>query len=266
MQITDRDVYLERLSKPLLEKLKISKFIPENARYILDVGCANGVVTRALAYIFPHISFLGIDIDEDFINRAKADPQNPTNLSFECTCLRDLLKRTQKYDSVVFCSVLHEFFTYGEGISSVLKALADAHELLNIGGDIIIRDMILREYTKEADLSVKRVVGKLFAKEFISKQVEDYEKFYGKLDNHFDINHLLLKYFYVENWGRELRENYVCVTFENYEKIFNLLGMKVQFEDSYLIEYLRSKWKEDFGFTGDELAFYKSTGFVVARK
>ena len=37
---------------------------------------------------------------------------------------------------VVFCSVLHEFYTYGEGISSVLKALADAHELLRPGGVI----------------------------------------------------------------------------------------------------------------------------------
>ena len=30
---------------------------------------------------------------------------------------------------MVFCSVLHEFYTYGEGISSVLKALAELYDL-----------------------------------------------------------------------------------------------------------------------------------------
>ena len=60
-----------------------------------------------------------------------------------------------RFDAVLFSSVLHEFFAYGEGVSSVLKALADAHELLRPSGVIVIRDMILEEYTKATDYGCK---------------------------------------------------------------------------------------------------------------
>lgn len=47
--ITDSTKYLERMSKPLQEKLKIATFIPEGTKTVLDVGCADGTVTLALA-------------------------------------------------------------------------------------------------------------------------------------------------------------------------------------------------------------------------
>jgi hypothetical protein len=56
------------------------------------------------------------------------------------------------------------------------------------------------------------------------------------------------------------------VTFDQYEKIFNLLGMELQLKDSYLMEFLRSKWQKDFGFTDDEIVGLKSTGFIIAKK
>ncbi len=266
MDISNEHVYLERLSKPLKEKLKIYRFIPENARNVLDVGCADGAVTQALANLFPNIKFLGIDLNEHFIEKAKAGGKNLKNLSFEKVYLRELLAREQKYDAVIFCSVLHEFYTYGEGISSVLKALADAHELLNEGGDIIIRDMILHEYTKKADFECELMSSTIYAKKDLVKYYTDFEKIHGKLDTHYKVNHFLLKYFYTENWEREVLENYLPVTFEQYEKIFELLGMNTQEKQSYLIEYLKNKWIEDFNFTSENISSYKSTGILIARK
>ena len=149
---------------------------------------------------------------------------------------------------VVFCSVLHEFFTYGEGISSVLKALADAHKLLRPGGVILIRDMILYDYTRAATLGVGALREKVVAgcPEWV---VADFVRHFGPLDTLRPLNHLLLKYWYVENWARECPEHYVPVSFEDYARVFRLLGMAPQVVESSTIPFLREKWKADFGLT-----------------
>lgn len=265
-KIEDESIYLECMSKPLQEKLKIVSYIPEKAKNILDVGCADGAVTIAMANLFPWIKFHGIDLNPRFITSAKKHGVNLNNSSFEQVYLRELLAGKQKYDVIIFCSVLHEFFTYGEGISSVLKALSDAHELLTANGTIIIRDMILSDYTKRANLKNKDILQKIHSNLAVAPLLADFEATFGVLDTHHKINHFLLKYMYENNWERELKENYIPVTFEQYEKIFDLLGMRVQYKESYLIEYLKNLWSKDFKFSNEELVSFKSTGILVAEK
>lgn len=257
--------YLERMAKPLQEKLRMAYFISSTAKTFLDAGCADGTVTIALARMFPHIQFLGIDLDEDFIKLARERSQDIPNVRFERVYLRELLMRSDRYDVVQFCSVLHEFAHYGEGISSVLKAIADAHELLNVGGTINIRDMILHEYTKRSDYQVDVLRPKITANCDASK-VSDFVALFGPLDSVYTVNHFLLKYMYDANWARECSENYVGTTFEQFQQIFDLLGMRLEHHQSSTIAYLEEKWKFDFGFTADEISGLRSTTFLVARK
>lgn len=268
INIKNKDIYLDRMSKPLTEKLRVADYFPQKPKKVLDVGCADGSVTLALAKIFPGTKFLGIDLEDGFIKKAqtKAKEENIDNVSFQTVYLRDLLARSDKFDAVVFVSVLHEFYSYGEGISSVLKALADAHELLEGRGEIIIRDMILNEYTKETDFQVEPILGKIKAQSKVASSLKDFEDSFGELKDLNKINHFLLKYMYAENWDRELKEEYVPVTFEQYQNIFSLLGMDMQLQDSYLIPFLENKWREDFGLTDPELRSLRSTGFLVAQK
>lgn len=264
--IVNQKIYLERLAKPLQEKLKIIKYIPENAKDIIDVGCADGTVTIALAKLFPDINFLGIDLDEDFIHLAQEKSKGIKNLKFEKIYLRELLARPERFDVVIFCSVLHEFFTYGEGISSVLKALADAHELLNEDGRVIIRDMILSNYTKKATLWSSGIARKIYKVKQLAPYIHDFELRFGKLNTIYKLNHFLLKYWYTENWNREGKEHYVAVTMEDYDEIFDLLGMRVQHKEAYLIPFLKDKWMTDFDLSEDEVTGFKSTSIVVAQK
>lgn len=268
MPLKDTKIYLDRMSRPLQEKLRVAKYIPKNASSAVDVGCADGTVTVALAKLFPQTNFLGIDLREEFIDKAKekAKKENVGNVAFEKVYLRDLLARSDRYDAITFISVLHEFYTYGEGISSVLKALADAHELLNIDGEVIIRDMILNEYTKNTTFQVDEILSKVRGVKDLSERVSDFEKCFGSMNSIYTLNHFLLKYFYIENWEYECAENYVPVTFEQYKDMFFLLGMDLQLQDSYLIEFLKNKWKDDFNLSDDEMAGLRSTGFLVARK
>lgn len=267
-EINNKEVYLSRMSKPLQEKLRVADYFPKDAKKILDVGCADGTVTIALAKMFPNIEFFGIDLDGDFIEQAKErrEKENIGNVSFQKVYLRDLLSKEDKYDAVIFVSVLHEFYSYGEGISSVLKALADAHELLNIGGEIVVRDMILHEYTKHTKFNVSNILEKIHTREEFAQHLNDFEELFGAIDNIYKANHFLLKYFYSENWDRESKEHYVPVTFEQYQDVFSLLGMDMQFMENYLISFLKDKWQEDFSLTESEIKSLRSTGFVVARK
>ncbi|PIR99474.1 hypothetical protein COT86_03920 [Candidatus Collierbacteria bacterium CG10_big_fil_rev_8_21_14_0_10_43_36] len=80
------------------------------------------------------------------------------------------------------------------------------------------------------------------------------------------LNHFLLKYMYTDNWEREGNENYVPVSFEQYDQIFKLLGMQVLFQRSSTIPYLKEKWSNDFRFSEAELESFMSTGIIVAKK
>ena len=265
--IADWRGYLERMAKPLQEKLRVARYVPPRGASVLDVGCADGTVTCALAGLFPQNAFLGIDLDERFVGLAgeRAAREGLTNARFERVYLRELLARPERYDAVVFCSVLHEFYTYGEGISSVLKALADAHELLKPGGVVVIRDMILRAYTRRATLRCAALRAKVEAM-CPAAVVEDFVGFFGPLETMYAINHLLLKYWYEANWLREGPEFYVPVTFEEYERIFDLLGMRLQMSEELTLPFLREKWRADFGLSDEELDGLRSTGILVAEK
>ena len=263
--ITNSKIYLERLAAPLQEKLKIIKYFPENFKNGLDIGCADGVVTQELANLFPNANFLGIDINPDFISLAHNRENTNRNLYFRCIYQRELLAEPQRFDAVTFISVLHEFFSYGEGISSVLKALADAHELLNKNGRIIIRDMVLNSYTKNSNLYTTNILTKIKATKY-KKQIPDFEKYHGKLNTIYRINHFLLKYWYLENWEREAQEHYIPVTHEEYEQIFNLLGLNLLYKESYLIPFLKNKWVKDFDLNEEELSPLRSTSIIVGEK
>lgn len=264
--IQNPQTYLDRMSKPLQEKLKVAKYISKNVKSVLDVGCADGTITLALADMFPEVKFVGIDLDQEFIDIANSKVEGRKNVKFECLYLREKLNEAEKFDVVLFCSVLHEFFSYGEGISTVVKALSDAREILNPDGEVVIRDMLLYEYAEKSQLWLEEILGKIKSKKELIPLIDDFEKYFGKLKSVKQVNHFLLKYNYTDNWQREVKENYVPVSFETYDKIFELLGMEVSFQRSSTIPYLKDKWRADFGFTDDELESFRSTGFIVAKK
>lgn len=270
-KIKNRAIYLERIEGPVKEKLKAVSFIDKSVERILDVGSANGAITIEIARLFPKASILGIDLDKGFIQEAqtRAKDKGVKNVQFELVYLRDLLARSQfpqAFGAITFVSVLHEFFSYGEGISSVLKALADAHELLAPGGRIIVRDMILPEYMGSSRFRVDSILKKITKANMYKTQFADFCDTWGKPSTLAEVNHFLLKYGYVENWARECSEYYTPVSFEQYHSIFALLGMEMEHEESYTLPFIVKKWQEDLGLSAEETGVLRSTGIIVARR
>jgi 2-polyprenyl-3-methyl-5-hydroxy-6-metoxy-1,4-benzoquinol methylase len=264
--ISNINRYLERLTGAEREKHKVALYIPDHANAVLDAGCADGSITKSLAHIFPKTQFLGIDINTQFISRAQEQKDaNTDNVDFECVYLRDLLAREKRYDAVTFISVLHEFYSYGEGISSVMKALADAHELLNPCGNIIIRDMIVPNYFSNST-DVAGLIRKIKTSENLTPYITSFEDRYGTLKCLREVNHFLLKYLYTDNWEHELQENYLAVSLEEYQQMFSLLGMETIYARSSLLSYLKNKWVDDFSLTEKEIDSLLSTTILVAEK
>ncbi len=144
--------------------------------------------------------------------------------------------------------------------------MVKGYRLLVPEGTLIIRDMILYDYVRESPLWIKEMKKKVLAKEVMVGLMIDFEREFGEVKSVKQLNHFLLKYMYADNWKREYKENYVPVSFEEYDQIFKLLGMQVLFQRSSTIPYLKEKWKTDFGFSDSELESFRSTGIVVAQK
>jgi hypothetical protein len=96
-------------------------------------------------------------------------------------------------------------------------------------------------------------------------KAQEFKERYG-LASFTDRNHFLLKILYVDNWEHEMKENYTPVTFKQYQDIFPLLGMKLEFWESYLLNYLAHEWSKRFGLRFDDFRMLRSTGLLVARK
>jgi 2-polyprenyl-3-methyl-5-hydroxy-6-metoxy-1,4-benzoquinol methylase len=265
--LADSQGYIARMSAGLHDKLRVGRYLPPNARDVLDVGCADGALTLALAARHPQARWLGIDLDDGFIGQAEHHrvAADVPNAAFRTVYLRSLLGEERRFDVVIFASVLHEFWTYGQGISSVLKALADAHELLRPGGVVVIRDMVLDAYAAHATWRVDAMRAAILGSPF-APILASFEDYWGTVRTLHDLNHFLLKYPYQTNWKRELVEHYVPVTAEQYMQMFALLGMTVQTHDLSLLPYLRAKWQQELGLVDDDLALLRSTALFVAQK
>ena len=65
------DIYTTEMSKSVWDKAFFMDKIP-GAKCIIDFGCADGAMVRFLAPLFPDIMFVGYDINEELIGRARA--------------------------------------------------------------------------------------------------------------------------------------------------------------------------------------------------
>lgn len=256
--------YLKRMDASMDDKMKVLQFIPDDAQYVLDVGCASGHVTRGMANLRPSTYFHGVEVSLPFVGMANAE-NDASNVGFSRNWLSDLHSYGTQYDAITFMSVLHEFYSYGEGVTSVVKALCDAYELLNYGGVLIIRDM-LRPDNKSNMGDRIQLVNKLDGIPNVKSWLSDYDL---KMDLHTGIqglNDFLLHMLYTDNWANEIRERYMFWSAQDYVNFAQYLNLDVEAVDCYLLDYVSDRWKKELWLNQMELSNLYSTGIVVLRK
>lgn len=258
--------YLKRMDESVDDKLKVLQLLPDDAEYVLDVGCAAGAVTAHMANLRQGIHFHGIDVELPFVGMAQ-NHNSVGNLSFSHNWLSDLHQYDTKYDAITFMSVLHEFYSYGKGLTSVVKALCDAHELLKPGGRIIIRDM-LRPKNDTNLMESMDIFDKLSKLTNVNDCLWEYQQRYGDISHSINrINDFMLHLLYRDNWEHELREDYMFWTVDDYNKfLHHVLGLEYVHSESYLLDYTKERWRKELWMNNIQMDNLYSTGLVAFEK
>lgn len=229
------DLYLQRMTQSISQSSKgLIPFFASQCKKILDVGCGSGILMNAIQAVNPDANIVGIDI-----NQSAVDTCIEQGLDVRNATLGDLAKAGEKFDCVIFSSVLHEFSSYDDKApfkpDAILDAILDASKVLERGGYIIIRDGVRVE---------KQRKDEIVAIDFVN--AEDYtwiERFkkdfpdYGKTAENQASNALTREnakeFLYTYTWGekswnREVVERFGILTIEEWKEAVREQGFDIK--------------------------------------
>lgn len=234
MEIENNNIYLTRMAKTFFDKAWFIAHLPEKINTIVDFGCADGSFMQFIQKNCPSMNFIGIENNPVFQKETEKK-------GFKCyEFLKDLNIDPNK-SCLVLSSALHEIYCY-----------ADRNEFWNQVNEfcpkyIAIRDM-MGIYDNMLYYPDFVAINDIFKKTY-RKEYDEFKEIWGEFNKPENIIHFLLKYFYEENWKREVRENYLIVNKEElYKRIYQLNygTYNIEFEEYYKLPYLVNKWKYDF--------------------
>lgn len=242
--ILNYNFYNKEMKKGLMDKLFFmsNKEIQDKLRVIIDYGCADGSLIEEMSLLYPNINFIGFDLDEDMIKLAMHKQIN--NAQFINNFKEVVTVKKSKGMSAILCSsVIHEVYSYGTN-----KDINEFWHNLNNGDHdyIFIRDMC---FSKE-DANLKKLDLTMLSK-ILEKadrnQLTDFQNVWGKFKNNADMIHFLYKYRYLDNWKREVEENYFPIFFEDYFTLIDMSKFEIVYKEHFLLAYQKEIIFKDFG-------------------
>ena len=252
--IKNLEIYNIRMDKSIEDKLWfLGQPEIKDVDVFVDFGCANGNMLRHMYYQDPGKVYIGYDNNTEMLSIAKEYCKD-TGIKFiyNFENIREYINREYlgKKVCLILSSVLHEVYSYtpaGSGIDEFWKNIKE-----DLNPDyIVIRDMTWgfnynkysyhQEQAKQLDCCYK--ISKLANQD----QIKDFEKVIGRklISDPRDVTHFLLKYKYVENWDREVQENYL--SYEAMDVVYKLRNKyKLTYYKFYCLPYLHEQFMKDF--------------------
>ena len=244
-RVSNETLYLAHMNSARSDKARML----DHARpgRIVEVGPGGGVVLDLLEQRFPSSEVIGIDVSRMVIEaleaRRKAEGRRWRVIEADAFRLPDFVG-TATVDTVVYCSVLHEIYSYvdfasdatGERgrfrLESVRDLLRASWRTLVPGGRLVIRDgvmpppgaRVVRFLTPEA-----RELFDLFVKQFEARKVA-FEPVAGAADRVRLSSADAMEFLFKLTWGAEsfpyeIREQYGVLPYEAYrDAILGWLG------------------------------------------
>lgn len=233
----NREIYIEKMEKGMEDKLFFLDCIDDEVEYIVDFGCANAALGKAIElYSNKKYIYIGYDNSREMLSLALQN--NPSGTYF--SRLEELIKTVKEIEDkavVVFSSVLHEIYSYGEEykLHRFMSAVNPRY--------IAVRDMYLDFHCNPSWLFLDKGYNNTVAAKVIKEYVQSKYN-YTSGTSFKEIYQLWLKYSYEENWDRESEEDYFAADLEyvmpdNYD---------VEFMERFTIDFLVQKAIKDFGF------------------
>lgn len=240
--IADFDEYVEGMKLSMEDKLFFVNRLDFDV--IVDFGCANGTFLSLVQNMKPNVKLIGYDLDDTMLSKAESILGEEALLTSNWN---QVVSELSKYKNPLLnlSSVIHEVYSYSH--SSVIKKFWEQQVF---GGNfkwITIRDMIPSVEIHKGELKsfeddVKRV--KDLADPYYLKS---FEERWEPIENSYrTFVHFLLKYRYIDNWQRELNENYLPVSLETVKKKIPS-SYKIISEEDFVVPFIKEKVMEDFG-------------------
>lgn len=230
--------YTLEMRKSLNDKMFFMDKI--NASVIVDYGCADGSMIKFLAQLYPELTFIGYDISEEMIAHAQKGSVLKFTTSWEDVLHEIRVAQAQnKQTAIVLSSIIHEVYSYlnVSGVASFWEQVFKQHF-----DYIVIRDMIpSKTIDRASNINDIAKVYRLADKDHLF----DFENKWGSIENNRNLIHFLLKYRYVENWQREVQENYVPLFREELlAKIPS--GYTIIYHEHFVLPYIQNAIHTDF--------------------
>lgn len=252
-QFTDIVSYTDNLRKGMTDKLFFLDYLPREDLLFLDFGCADGSMIKALRED-PRCQgrnhgFVGYDISKEMIGLAKKKQgklqSDHTFFTTSWKSAMDFIRKERQSHPrktvLILSSVIHEVYSYEASVDTFWSRVTDA------GFDYVtVRDMMP---SKTIDRATEATIYKTFMKHqqkvLQPNQIADFEQHWGKLSNNKNLVHFLLKYRWVINWSREVKENYFPIYAEDF--VEKLKSYRTLYYEAFRVKFLDECILKDFG-------------------
>ena len=234
--IKDMRIYLHRMQKSVLDKMFFADKVFEPIEAVVDFGCANGELIKALHAFWDDCRYVGYDISEKMVEAARKNVPEA-----EFTCDWNALDVDFSKSLINISSTIHEVYSYGtrEDVEIFWQRIFSSGFKY-----ITIRDMMLSQsaFAPADEADVRKVRENLK----YAAQLKEYEEIWGPIQTRHDLAHYLLKYTYTQNWDREVRENYFPVTIEEIRAMIPA-NYRINWQQHTPLPYIAWQVKRDFG-------------------
>jgi hypothetical protein len=239
--ITDINKYNQDMIMSMEDKLFFLNKI--NTDLLVDFGCADAKVLSEIRKRKPQLSLMGYDISNEMLNIARTNLPNATFTNN----WNEVKSAAYNHDNpaLLLSSVIHEVYSYSD--TKDIKPFWNDKVFGGLFKYIVIRDMIPSVDLQRQDFLKFREDAKKINKYADKKYLNSFERIWGLIDNDYrTLLHWLLKYPYIDNWEREVKENYLPLTLETlYKKIPS--NYKIIYKNHYIFAPLRNNVFRDFG-------------------
>jgi len=150
--------FMAQLANAKHRAVLVDKFLPSVAEgqlierlrsgiHVCDLGCAEGIAVMLMAEAFPNSQFMGIDISDESIEKARGEAsskrlRNVSFLNLDAAFLKDNRQLLESFDYVTAFDSIHDQ-------TRPLDALINVHAILKQGGLFSMVDIAASSYLSD---------------------------------------------------------------------------------------------------------------------
>ena len=241
-RLSNESQYLVTMNAAKHDKARMMRYLKPGR--ICEVGPGGGVVLDLLAAHFPDSEIIGLDASHQVVvsleQRKKQTGARWNIIEGNAFDFLSYFEKESLHD-VVFCSILHEIYSYIEAddgtrfhLESVERMLKSAFDALMPGGRILIRDGIMPEHEPQLLTFLTddaREFFDAFCREFKGRNIEYH---WDGVDTVRIDSADAMEFMYTYTWGPEsfpyeVREQYGIMTYPDYcRSVLDWLGPRAR--------------------------------------